>query len=154
MQRLSSQVPSSNQCDYDQFLPSFSEIVSLSAIVASRNNQLSADSPPPFYFIDSFERPLSNVAQFCRNKTIRQDVLSILRSITHRDSTSYCARMVTRTSYLVGPEEGRLPDGTIPESARWRPIYLLHHYKDAQLHLTVIRARRLGLGLEYPEQRE
>jgi hypothetical protein len=146
-----------NECDYDQFLPSFSEIVSLSSIVASRTNQLSADSPPTFYFIDSFERPLSNVAQFCRDKTIRHDALSILRSITHRDPTSYCARMVTRTSYLVNlEEEGRLLDGTIPESAHWRLIYLLHHYKDAQLHLTVICARRIGypLGLEYPAQRE
>jgi hypothetical protein len=146
-----------NECDYDQFLPSFSEILSLSSIVASRTNQLSAASPPTFYFIDSFERALSNVAQFCRDKTIRHDALSVLRSITHRDPTSYCARMVTRTSYLVGlEEEGRLPDSTIPESARWRIIYLLHHYKDAQLHLTVICARRIGypLGLEYPAQRE
>jgi len=64
---------------------------------------------------------------------------------------------VTRSSYLVNlEEEGRILDGTIPESAHWRLIYLLHHYKDAQLHLTVICARRIGypLGLEYPAQRE
>jgi len=46
--------------------------------------------------------------------------------------------------------------GKIPEEARWRMIFVLHHYGDMEMHLTVVCARRIGypLGLGYPAKRE
>lgn len=146
-----------NECDFDQFHEYYKEIVSLSRHVAKKTEQLYPKDQPTFLFPDGSEKPLCDVALTCRNKQIREEALLVLRSTAHRDPTKNQARMVTRASFVVNlEEEGRLPNGTIPESARWRLVWLLNHYREAKKHLTLIAVKRLGfpIGKQYPARRE
>ncbi|KAE8441165.1 hypothetical protein EG329_005794 [Mollisiaceae sp. DMI_Dod_QoI] len=146
-----------NECDFDQYHAHYSEIVSLSRHVAQKTAQLYPKDQPTFLLPDGSDRPLCDVALTCRDKTIREDALSILRSTAHRDPTANQARMVTRACFVVSlEEEARLPSGELPESARWRLIWLLNHYREEKKHLTIIACRRLGwpCGMQYPAKRE
>lgn len=65
--------------------------------------------------------------------------------------------MATRAAFLVSlEEEGRLPDGSIPEENRWRLIWNLIHYFDEKRHLTLLCCRRVGfpVGKAYPAKWE
>ncbi|KAH7342600.1 hypothetical protein BKA65DRAFT_294745 [Rhexocercosporidium sp. MPI-PUGE-AT-0058] len=145
------------QCDYDQFLPSFTQIVSLSRHVNQSNLKLWTTKSPVFNFPDSIEKPLYDTACFCRDKFIREEALAILRTTAHRDPTRQQARLATRATFIVDLEEAnRLPDGTIPEDGRWRIIWILHHYQEPKNDMTIVCCRKIGypLGEQYPAQRE
>ncbi|KAJ5050570.1 uncharacterized protein L3040_002447 [Drepanopeziza brunnea f. sp. 'multigermtubi'] len=145
------------ECDFDQFLPSFAAIVSLARQVIRIRAQLWTPDLPVFNFPDSIEKPLSGVVAYCRDQTIRHEALSMLRSTAHRDPSHTIARTTTRLSFLVELEErGRLPDGTIPEAARWRIGWVLHHYLETPNDMTILYCRRLRypMGRAYPAQRE
>lgn len=145
------------QCDYDQFLPSFIQIVSLSQHVNRSNLKLWAADSPVFNFPDSIEKPLYGTACFCRDKSVREAALTILRTTAHRDPTRQQARLTTRASFIVDMEEAnRLPDGTLPEDGRWSITWILHHYKEPETDMTIVCCRKIGypLGEQYPAQRE
>jgi len=145
------------QTEHDQFLPSFTQIVSLSRHINRSNLKLWNTSSPVFNFPDSIEKPLYDTAMFCRDKTIREEALTILRTTAHRDPTRQQARLATRASFIVNLEEAnRLPDGTIPEDGRWKLIWILHHYKEPENDMTIVCSRKIGypMGEQYPAQRE
>lgn len=146
-----------HECDFDRFLPAFTEIVTLARQIETRTSQVLPKDNPVFMFAQCTERPLFNVAQFCRDCMIRQEAIRILRDTEYLDPTKDQARLVTRACFLSGLEEaGRLTDGTIPESARWRVIWTLNHYKEQEKHLTLLACRRIDfpLGKQYPARRE
>ena len=145
------------ECSFDTFLPEAREILVLSRLYSNRSKKMWPEATPIFNLSTGIERPLFGVAVWCRDKELRYEALDILRSEASRDPTKDKARMVTRASYMIWLEEqGRQEDGTIPERARFREIWKLHHYKETSRGLTMICARRLGypIGRQYPAKRE
>ncbi|PSS28048.1 hypothetical protein M430DRAFT_15282 [Amorphotheca resinae ATCC 22711] len=145
------------ECDHDVFLPEAREIVSLAALIDKETARLQPNGQQIFNYLPGLHQPLHDVIAFCRDKKVRQAALPIFASQALRSPTDHMAKLVTRVKYLAELEEkSRNEDGKIPESARFRIIWVLHHYGDVPRGLTVIYARRIGypLGRGYPAKRE
>jgi hypothetical protein len=143
-----------DQCDFDMLLPEAREIISLARVVCTCQY---STVQPVFNLTLGLEQALYDVAIMCRDKTVRLEALALLRSHAPFDSTTQRSRMWIRAAYLVSlEEEGRQPNGDIPESERWWRVWVLHHYNEESRHLTLIYAKKKGypLGKRYPAKRE
>lgn len=141
-------------CDFDKFLPEASEIVALARIICMKENP---PIRPIFNLSLGLEQALYDVAIMCRDKAVRHEALALLRSHAPFDSTTQRCRMWTRAAYLVSlEEEGRQPNGEIPENARWWRVWVFNHYNEESRHLTLVYTRKKGypLGRRYPAKRE
>jgi hypothetical protein len=146
-----------SECSFDSFLSAFIEILALTSRSLNICHDICEDMRPAFNIASDFERPLCNVVTNCRDKRLRHQALAIMRGMSPRDAAKDKTRRITRVQYLVAlEEEGRQADGTIPEIARYRIIWILNHNLEASRRLTVICARRTGypLGEMYPATRE
>jgi hypothetical protein len=145
------------ECEFDIFLPEAQEIISLARLIPKRTEQLYPQVLPVLNYSQGIEQPLHDVATMCREKELRFEAISILRSLGQRDPTHHVARTVARAEYVVTLEEaGRNAIGKVPESARFRRIWVLTHHNEPSRNLTVVYARRIGypLGRDYPAKRE
>jgi hypothetical protein len=146
------------ECDLDHYLPTFREMVSLSELAAKKTNSLHAKGVPIFDTEFLYFTPLEAVAMYCRDRDLRFRALDILKEMATRDTTKQVQRAWTRVSYVVALEEASSKEhgGGLPEEARWRRVWVLHHYGDAERHMTVVCVRRTGypLGKRYPARRE
>ncbi|KAH8594028.1 hypothetical protein B0O99DRAFT_688053 [Bisporella sp. PMI_857] len=145
------------ECMFDRSLPEMKEIVDLAGRIEQKRLLHNPDGLPVLNFELDSELPLHDVAIFCREKEVRYEALSLLRSQACLDTSGHRSRVYTRASYLVSLEEKeRDKDGYIPEKARYRRVWVLNHYADVERHLTLLYVRRLGypIGKGYPAKRE
>jgi hypothetical protein len=145
------------ECSFDKYLPEFREIIALSRIFIQKRKQRIPKLEPIFNLENGIENGLHSVAMYCRDKNLRHEALYLLRSQAYLDATKYTCRMATRVAYHISLEEaGRRADGSIPESARYRRIWILNQWFEKSQNVTLIYARRLGypLGRLYPAKRE
>lgn len=145
------------ECSYDTYLPHYKEINFLSRVVSQRGDKIFPKDVPTFSLSAGTAWCLYDAASNCRDPVLRQEALSMLRCQAGQDQTKYKARLVIDASHMIALEEqGRREDGFLPESARYRRLWVLNNFEDEFGALTFICARKLGypIGKAYPAKRE
>ncbi|KUJ06629.1 uncharacterized protein LY89DRAFT_768864 [Mollisia scopiformis] len=139
---------------YDQFLPQFREMVSLSRII-SRNLLEITHQQPAYHFHLSIVPPLFTLLLRCRDKTLRREAVDILR--TSRYDGPWDRFMIAAVGkWIMEVEEEGERDGVIPEESRVRLSRMSMSMEGRGVVIQCVRRGRddqLGgeLGLEWVE---
>ncbi|KAK0130295.1 hypothetical protein ONS96_000816 [Cadophora gregata f. sp. sojae] len=134
-----------NETSYDEFLPQFTEIVSLARQVTD-NLLVISNNKPAYHFHTSVVPPLFIVLLRCRDRAVRREAIEILRMQQH-DGPWDRFMIASIGSWIMEIEEqGWDGVGTIPEGSRVQLSMVKIGLEDRSVMVQCVRRRVCDVG--------